>query len=302
MGQTETTPLSGRTVEIAGRQVHLLEQPGTGPLVLLLGGCGVAASYWTEVIRLLPDVALAAVDRPGLGGTRWPGTVPMLAEEVATLRELIGQRGGPAILVGHSMASFHIEGLWRQYPDLLAGAVMVDGSAEWPTRRPRTPGPQLAAGIQRLSRLNPVGWAGGVLHRFGASLQARRGDRVLGYERFRTEYSRPDALAMAMAEYVGYRSQAWDLSLLRSRFPLTPRPALVLTALRSPEPGSERKQQRLARVLGGRQIRVQDSRHMMMVDRPQLIADAVRSLRPAAEEAPVHDPLADPPRGDADAG
>ena len=42
--------------------------------------------------------------------------------------------------------------------------------------------------------------------------------------------------------------------------------------------GWVRKQRVLADRVGARQVVVDDSRHLMMVDRPDLVADAVRAL------------------------
>ena len=55
--------------------------------------------------------------------------------------------------------------------------------------------------------------------------------------------------------------------------------SVVLTA--GSRPGWVRKQRVLAARLGARQVVVDDSRHLMMVDRPDLVTDAVLSVLPA---------------------
>src|SRR5512133_2505809 len=101
---------------LGGRMVHVASQPGAGPPILLLGGCGVPSYDWDLVAELLPDLALLRLDRPGLLGSPWPGELPRLADEVATLEALL-VTVGPAAVVAHSMAGFHAEALARKRPD-----------------------------------------------------------------------------------------------------------------------------------------------------------------------------------------
>ena len=95
---------------LGGRLVHLLTQPGlTGPVVLL-GGCGVPSYTFDDVVELLPDCWVVRLDRPGLVRTPWPGTLPRLAEETATLAELGEQLGEPMVLVPqHVNQAFRVE-------------------------------------------------------------------------------------------------------------------------------------------------------------------------------------------------
>ncbi|OYO20952.1 poly(3-hydroxyalkanoate) depolymerase [Enemella dayhoffiae] len=266
--------------DFGGRPIRWRENPGAGPAVVLVNGCGLASEHWSEVVRLLPGRQVVRFDRPGMGGTRWPETLPTLAEEVASLAELIAAVGAPALLVAHSMAAFHAEALARVHPELAAGLVLVDGSVEFLTRAPRQRGPALALGVRRLAAALPALHLGTLVHRVGATWQSYQ--RNLGHDwddRFSQFYDDPDAVAMGAAESVAYWQQAWDLLQLRAERPLPEIPVLVLTAA---DPGGERdwlsRQRRLARLLEGRHLVVEHSRHLMMIDRPDAISDAVEAL------------------------
>lgn len=276
-GSVPVTESDGSIETVLGRTLCLHRQPRPGPPVLLTGGCGVSATYWTGVIQLLPDVHLTVLDRPGLGGTPWPGTIPLLAEEVATLASLVGE-DEPAILVAHSMAAFHVEGFARQYPERVRGLVLVDGSVEWPTRRPRPPGARTATAIHTITSSAPMHGFGALVHRLGASFQSVESGHVLRHEQFRLAYDDQNALAMGIAEYVSYRMQAWDLMELRRRLPFPDVPVFVLTAAQSVEPHWLTRQHRLAEYLGGANLVADDCKHLMMLDQPDLIAQAVRRL------------------------
>jgi pimeloyl-ACP methyl ester carboxylesterase len=53
----------------------------------------------------------------------------------------------------------------------------------------------------------------------------------------------------------------------------------VLTAAAGRGPRWIAKQAQLAALLNARQVVVDDSRHLMMIDRPDVVATAVRALR-----------------------
>ncbi len=277
--------LASRRLDAGGREVQIYQWPGPPDAgrVLLLGGCGVDAVFWRDVGRDLAELNVTALNRPGLGGTPWPQQIPTLAAEVATLAELTDVIGSPVVVVAHSMASFHAEALARQHPDRVAGLVIVDGSAEWLDRRPRPSAPWSARLIHVLIHPRPLHGLASILYRRGASAQSHVPAKILGRERIRLAYDSPDALAMSLGEAIAYRRQAWDLLRVRAAHPMPDRPVIVLSAETTGEPDGLRRQRRLADQLGGRQIVVETSKHLMMIDRPQAIARAVRGCLDAAK-------------------
>jgi len=94
-------------------------------------------------------------------------------------------------------------------------------------------------------------------------------------------FRRPDTLASLVAEQAAYADQLADLQTLLETTTWPGTPSVVLTA------GSRaawvRKQRVLAHRVGGRQVVVERSRHLMMVDRPDVVAEAVLGLLPEDE-------------------
>jgi pimeloyl-ACP methyl ester carboxylesterase len=90
-----------------------------------------------------------------------------------------------------------------------------------------------------------------------------------------------------IAESAAYRRQALDLTRVRvsSGWPAG-LPVEVLSARGSGGQRSVAAQQQLTDLLGGRQTVLADSGHLMMMDQPQAIADAVwRVLRTIEQSA-----------------
>lgn len=273
--------LPGRIERLGGREVHWVHEVGAQPLVVLLGGCGVPCYRWDEVIALLPGVEVARIDRPGIGGTRWPQVLPRLADEVATVADLIARLGGPAVVVGHSMGGLYAEAVARLHPDLVTGLVLIDGSVEHHPRRPGSGAAWLrtakaahtALGVPLLRPL------GSLADRLLTASQSRR--RVLdpGEALARAVYRDPEAVASVIAEQAAYAQQIWDLAAIRRSSTLPGIPVVVLTAARDGGARWVAKQRKLAELLAARQVVVDDSRHLMMLDRPDVVAHTVLEVR-----------------------
>ena len=138
------SPLPADGVErLGGREVHVITQPGAARPVVLLGGCGVPSYAWDRSWSCCPRSGWSGWTGPVWSRPPWPGQLPTLAEESATLVELLERLGVPAVLVAHSMAGPHAEAVARTDPELVAGLVLVDSSVEWET--PGRVGPRLAA-------------------------------------------------------------------------------------------------------------------------------------------------------------
>ncbi|HYI55072.1 MAG TPA: alpha/beta hydrolase [Microlunatus sp.] len=266
----------GRHERLGGRMVNVMVEPGSRPPVILLSGCGMPSYAWDPVARLLTGHELVRLDRPGLGGTPWPDHLPTLDEETATLTELAEAHPG-GVFVAHSMASFHAEATIRRRPDLVSGLVLVDGSIETTPHRPVGEGAWLAAAraAEWVARIPPLAALGPIADRITVTAQSRR--RLLDPmdPRSLATYSQADAVASVIAESAAYRRQALDLARIRVATRWPDLPVEVITARRSGGDQGVAAQRELANLLGARQTVLPESRHLVMMDEPQAIADAV---------------------------
>jgi len=279
---------------LGGRFVHLEVLPGPedrpGTPVLLLPGCAVPSYAFRPVEAALAGRWLVALDRPGMVETPWPGRLPTLAEEVATLLELCEAVGAPPVVVAHSMAGPHVEALVRQHPGSVSGLVLLDASIEVDAQRPSAAFDRAWLAASRVtlegSRLPPFAVAAALSTRVAVWSQSQRlrinYSRPPGTEEL---FRRPDTLASLVAEQAAYGDQLADLQDLLGTTTWPGTPSVVLTA--GTRGGWVRKQRVLAHRIGARQVVVDDSRHLMMVDRPDAVADAVLGLLPEDERRSV---------------
>jgi pimeloyl-ACP methyl ester carboxylesterase len=282
---------TGITIEnIDGEHVHVVESgPADGPPLLLSAGLGDAWFDWAPTVELLERRhRVINFDRPGLGLSPAAKAAPSLRRDAALLAGLAeraaGRAGAPVTVVAHSMAGFHAEALARLRPELVRGLVLVDPSYERdpharlrlsPVLIPAANALGVALGVTRLARF--IGPAGRkmIMHRMSDR------DEPVPPEVIRSVYGRGTVLGTALAEEFAYREMAVDLAALRERRPFPKIPLVVLTALGEVKDPGKRAEwvedhRRLAEMTPyGSQVELPDCKHMVTLDRPDAVADAV---------------------------
>jgi pimeloyl-ACP methyl ester carboxylesterase len=127
-------PPPGRLVDVGGRSLHLrcVGPAGAKPTVILEAGAGDYSNRWNAVQDLLaPRVRSCAYDRAGLGWSAGSQSQSM-SQDNDDLRALLkaADVAGPYVLVGHSMGALLVRRYANQYPDAVAGMVLVGPTHE----------------------------------------------------------------------------------------------------------------------------------------------------------------------------
>lgn len=126
-------PPPGEIIEVDGVSLHI-ESRGSGrPCVVLDSGAGGFTPYWSLVTQEVETFSTVFNwDRPGLG---WSGTDAKprdIDRIVSLLRAALEGKGidPPFVLVGHSLGGMHVRRFAMQYPNEVAGLVLVDPHTE----------------------------------------------------------------------------------------------------------------------------------------------------------------------------
>lgn len=284
-------------VDVAGQRMHVRRQEGRTPTVVLCSALGTVCTDWDGVLALLPDVDVVVFDRPGTGHspqTRppWPHAAPATLQEQVRWVAAVGPAVGaapPYVLVGHSSGGLYAQAFARWHPEQTAGVVLVDASTSQ-----RAPSPAFAAARHRvrtgLARTPLPELFGPVDRRGLVWAQTVQGQDPLPPVEQRRIYGTREGAHGVLAELDGFDAAAGELAELERRLPFPAVPATVLTAARTGRPLRRRprswirKQQELARLLGAEHVVVEDSAHLIPLDRPDAVAEEIGSLLRAVQD------------------
>jgi pimeloyl-ACP methyl ester carboxylesterase len=126
-------PPTGRLVQVGPINLHawLAGTNHPGPTVVFESGLGATLDLWHYVAPAVAEFAPVVVyERPGVG---WSEASPQPHDAVhisQELQQLLRELGAkpPLVLVGHSMGGLYVLGHAMQFPEAVAGAVLVDSS------------------------------------------------------------------------------------------------------------------------------------------------------------------------------
>jgi pimeloyl-ACP methyl ester carboxylesterase len=303
-------PQQGRSVDVGGFRLNIdctgTAPPGT-PTVILESGAGVPAIGW-EFVQ--PDVAkftrVCSYDRAGYGWSDPPPATPPRTS-LQTARELhaLLQNASvppPYVLVGHSLGGYNIRVYNAQYPADVAGAVFVDSSHEDqvqympPSMKKLMEDQTKSFGWER--RLAPLALHTGVM-RLMLRSQSRQSTWPPDFlEEMVYLQCRDVFLETSFAELNSFGESA---DQTRNSGNFGDKPLIVLTAGKAidsplmPKKEMQEFQQiwihtlqpQLARLsTRGKQVIVSDSDHMIPMEQPQAIIDAIREVVQLATRAP----------------
>jgi pimeloyl-ACP methyl ester carboxylesterase len=279
------TPAPGRLVDIGGHRLHLWCTGSGSPAVILENGLGGSTAGWGFVQPAVAGFTRAcSYDHAGIGYSDpgpSPRTTRRLVQELAALLDR-GGIAGPLVLVGASLGGFTVRVFASEHAPRVAGLVLVDASHE-----------DQQIDVPRIAPLMPLLAAAGVLRLSGMSLgqdPASLAPEVRGFARatrFRTAGYRA-----TVDEFLHARESAAEVRATRRRLTV---PVVVVTAGR----GSDAAWRALQADQAGLSKRgclvvAEKSGHVVAVDQPQIVVEAIRAVVDAARGSNDGGPCAGP--------
>jgi pimeloyl-ACP methyl ester carboxylesterase len=263
------TPHPGRLVDVGGYRLHLWCTGAGIPSVILETGLGGSSVDWGFV---QPEVArftqVCSYDRAGMGYSD-PGPSPRTARRIAReLAELLDRSdiGGPVVLVGASSGGFSVRVFASEYEKRAAGLVLVDASHE-----------DQAHNIPRLAPFVPFLSSVGVLRLAGVSFGLSPGSLAPSVRAFaRATSFRAAGYRAAADEIIHIRESAAEVRDSRRKLTI---PVVVVTgALGADSTWRELQADQVGLSQRGCQIIAAQSGHVVPIERPQVVVDAIRAM------------------------
>jgi pimeloyl-ACP methyl ester carboxylesterase len=229
----------GRLIDVGGHRLYIECTGSGGPAVILQAGLGASSSSWAAIApAVAATTTVCAYDRAGHGRSDEAGPQDGIA--LATdLHALLVRAGipGPYLLVGHSSGGPYVRVFAAQYPDEVAGMVLLDSQPDDAfTALPAYPG--FYSTFRTVATLSPS------LARIGLLAP------LLGLS---ADESTAAAVRGARDEFLALPTVLAQSSALTS---IGGRPLIVVTAAAEPDPGWVAAQDSLARLSTGSVHRV----------------------------------------------
>ena len=276
-------PPPGTLVDVGGYRLHLHCVGEGSPTVIMEAGGGGNVLHWMLVQpAIAQSTRVCTYDRAGMGWSD-PGPPPRTPQRiVAELHTLLTNAGipGPYILVGHSIGGKYVRLYASQYPQDVAGMVLVDArnedvdAAMTPTMRADD-----RSHVQTEQRMTQVLGRLGLVRLLasGPSDIPAATRRMIG-----VQASRSQALATQWDEYTVWADAD---PALRAALPLGQLPLIVLssdlTAERDPIlRAAMRTQAGLSS--NSRLVIATNSGHGIQIDQPAFVIDAVQQVLASA--------------------
>ena len=302
----------GRWIDIGGRRkLYLLEKGSSGPTVLFEAGIAATNLNWFHIQKIVSQFAsTASYDRGGLGWSSKCRTARTPANIASELHELLKGAGikPPYILVGHSFGGLVMRRFALNYPDEVAGIVLVDPMRchEWPPLNPsrqseldrgkklfRFAIPCAQIGLARLAVTSLFLRSGHAANRL-AGAAGKGGQHVL--DRVKAEvgkmprevwpivaahWSRPGSFAGMRSHVEAVPATVLEM---QNAEPIRNIPVLVLT----PGDSAPLSDEQLACIGNSvQQVIAQASAHWVHLDQPDLVVDSIREMAIAASAEPL---------------
>ena len=128
-------------IDVGGHSLHLRCSGSGSPTVVLEPGAGLMSSTLGWIApAVAQETRVCVYDRAGHGWSE-PADSPQDGAQIATDLHTLLERGnvpGPYVLAGHSFGGLYVQSFAAQYPDDVAGLVLVDTTGRKSEATPAT--------------------------------------------------------------------------------------------------------------------------------------------------------------------
>jgi hypothetical protein len=134
-------PMPGQLIDVGGHRLHLYCTGAGSPTVVLEPGLGGASLDMTWIAAAVArDSRVCVYDRAGRGWSDAADGPQGAAQTTTDLHTLLDRARipGPYVLAGHSFGGLYVLSFAAQYPDQVAGMVLLDSTAPAAAQTPPT--------------------------------------------------------------------------------------------------------------------------------------------------------------------
>jgi pimeloyl-ACP methyl ester carboxylesterase len=285
-------PAPGQLIDVGGHRLHLSCTGSGSPTVVLEPGLGEAswAMAWIAP-AVAADSRVCVYDRAGRGWSDASNGPLDGAQTAADLHTLLNRAHipGPYVLAGHSFGGLYILAFAAQYPDQVAGMVLIDSTAPASAATPPTKAGSYDV-VGRISALLPA-----VAH-FGVARLVGQASYSTLPPRSRDEARARSATASHVESFLNEsREGGMAVQQAATLVDFTGKPLIVVTAGRDHDAVWMAAQDKLASLSTNSRHRVvADATHASLVEDETDAAAASQAIRDVVTSVRTSRPLPTP--------
>lgn len=274
----------GKFVQVNGKKIHYVSKGHKAPTIILDAGLGADHQWWCLVQEELAKCAqVFSFDRPGYGWSD-AATTPRTSEHIVSeLHNLLQacELKPPYILVGHSFGGANMRLYANTYSEQIAGLILVDACHEDQNFE------EDVSSQSFLERGKGYLFYSTFSHYVGISRWYMPESLKPFFSSLMTQGQRDSIIAKASSvtslcardnEMLHLTKSLYQLK--RSKNTLLDKPVIVITAeeTNSDPQWQEYQKQLVSLSKKGKQIIAKKSSHMVNVDKPEVIIEAVKEI------------------------
>ena len=284
-------PVPGQLIDVGGHRLHLHCTGSGTPTVVLEPGLGAASSDLGWIAPVVArDSRVCVYDRAGRGWSD-PADGPQDGAHIAADLHTLLDRAhvpGPYVLAGHSFGGLYVLSFAAQFPDQVAGMVLLDSTAP-------KPGPALPTDTESYSFLGHVSALLPAVAHLGAGRLVAQGSYGSLPPRSRDEARANSSTARNLGSYIEeFVEGSASMQQAASLTDLSGKPLIVVTADKGNNDDTwPAKQDHLATLSTNSLHRHVNATHASLLDgeadsaaASQAINDVVASVRTSHPLAP----------------
>jgi pimeloyl-ACP methyl ester carboxylesterase len=282
-------PPPGQLIDVGGHRLHLYCTGSGSPTVVLEPGGGASSSDFGWITPAVArDTTVCVYDRAGRGWSDAADDPQDGAHIAADLHTLLERAHvpGPYVLAGHSFGGLYVQSFAAQFPDQVAGMVLLDSTAPKPgPAQPTNTDPYNVIGrVAALSAASAHLGAGRLLNPFSyTTLPPRSRDEA------RANSSTASHLASFVEEYGVANTSMQQASALTS---LNGKPLIVLTADEGADDQWQSKQDHMATLSTNSLHQHANATHASLLDDEADAAAASQAIHDVVVAIRTSQPLA----------
>lgn len=283
-------PPPGQFIQVNGKKVHYVCRGTRGHVIILDAGLGADHQWWQLVQEEVAKCAqVISFDRPGYGwsdGGIYSRTSKQIVSELHDLLQA-AELKPPYILVGHSFGGANMRLYANTYPDQIAGLILVDACHEDQNFEEDLSNKNILARCKNYLLNSTLSHYVGIsrwfmaksLKPFFSSLMSQQKRDIII-----AKASSVKSLSARDNEMIYLQESLYQLK--SSKNALSDKPLIVITAEKTNNDPQWQKNQKLLTLLSkeGKQIIAKSSSHMVNVDKPEVIIEAIKEIIEMCDE------------------